>query len=169
MDGVTRRRRRGSMSNCWRAMSITGTLCLIAAATWARPVRIESGAIEGTTENGLAIYMGVPFAAPPLGELRWREPQPVAPWKGTRKATSFAPACMQKGVSMPGEKPPAVSEDCGSGRLALVRGGSRTGPTDGRVLDEFREGRRSERRRPAALAGLRRRRQDPASGQFCRC
>jgi para-nitrobenzyl esterase len=54
----------------------------------------------------------VPFAAPPVGELRWRAPQPVAPWEGTRKATSFAPACPQKGVSMPGEAPPVISEDC---------------------------------------------------------
>ena len=54
----------------------------------------------------------VPFAAPPVGDLRWRPPVPVAPWTGTRKADAFAPACMQVGVSMPGETPPAVSEDC---------------------------------------------------------
>ena len=96
----------------WRAASVAGAWCLIAATTWAGPVSVESGAVEGVTKDGLTIYMGVPFAAPPVGVLRWREPQPVAPWKGTRKATSFAPACMQKGVSMPGEKPPATGEDC---------------------------------------------------------
>lgn len=100
------------MSNSWREASVAGALCLIAATTWARAVPVESGVIEGVAKDGLTIYMGVPFAAPPLGELRWREPQPVVPWKGTRNAASFAPACMQKGVSMPGEKPPAVSEDC---------------------------------------------------------
>lgn len=100
------------MSNCWRRGSVAGMLCLIAASTWAKPVRVESGAIEGVAQDPLTIYMGVPFAAPPVGELRWREPQPVAPWKGTRQTTSFAPACMQKGVSMPGEKPPATNEDC---------------------------------------------------------
>ena len=72
----------------------------------------ESGAISGVSESGLSIYKGVPFAAPPLGDLRWRPPTPVAPWTGTRKADAFAPACMQTGVSMPGETPPAVSEDC---------------------------------------------------------
>jgi para-nitrobenzyl esterase len=92
--------------------SIAGALCLVAAGAWAKPAVIESGAIEGVTQDALTIYMGVPFAAPPVGELRWREPQPVAPWKATRQATSFAPACMQKGVSMPGEKPPTTSEDC---------------------------------------------------------
>jgi para-nitrobenzyl esterase len=78
----------------------------------ATPVRVESGGLQGVDANGLSIYKGVPYAAPPLGELRWREPQPVRPWKGVRKATAFAPACMQTGVSMPGETPPVVSEDC---------------------------------------------------------
>ena len=100
------------MSNGWRRGCMAAALCLIAASASAKPARIESGAIEGVTKDALSIYMGVPFAAPPLGELRWREPQPVVPWKGTRQATSFAPACMQNGVSMPGEKPPATSEDC---------------------------------------------------------
>jgi para-nitrobenzyl esterase len=72
----------------------------------------ESGAISGVTESGLSIYKGIPFAAPPLGDLRWQPPAPVAPWTGTRKADAFAPACMQTDVSMPGETPPTVSEDC---------------------------------------------------------
>jgi para-nitrobenzyl esterase len=72
----------------------------------------ESGAISGVTEPGLIIYKGVPFAAPPVGDLRWRPPSPVVSWTGTRKADAFPPACMQDGVSMPGETPPTVSEDC---------------------------------------------------------
>jgi para-nitrobenzyl esterase len=78
----------------------------------AQQVLTESGAISGVLESGLNIYKGVPFAAPPLGDLRWRPPTHVAPWTGTRKADAFAPACMQDGVSMPGETPPKVSEDC---------------------------------------------------------
>jgi para-nitrobenzyl esterase len=100
------------MSRGWIARSLAGALCLIAASTWAKSARVESGEIEGAVANGVIVYRGVPFAAPPLGELRWREPQPAAPWKSARQATSFAPACMQEGVSMPGEKPPVVSEDC---------------------------------------------------------
>jgi para-nitrobenzyl esterase len=100
------------MSNCWRRGSVVAALCLMAAGTWAKPVRVESGVIEGVAKDALTIYMGVPFAAPPVGELRWRGPQLVVPWKGKLQATSFAPACMQKGVSMPGETPPATSEDC---------------------------------------------------------
>jgi para-nitrobenzyl esterase len=71
-----------------------------------------SGSISGVREAGVSVYKGVPFAAPPLGELRWRPPEPPAPWTGTRNAIAFAPACMQEGVSMPGEVPPADSEDC---------------------------------------------------------
>jgi para-nitrobenzyl esterase len=72
----------------------------------------ESGAISGVRESGLTVYKGVPFAAPPVGALRWRPPAHVAPWTGTRKTDAFAPACVQDGVSMPGETPPKVSEDC---------------------------------------------------------
>jgi para-nitrobenzyl esterase len=72
----------------------------------------ESGSLSGVHESGLSVYKGVPFAAPPLAGLRWRPPAPVAPWTGTRKADTFAPACMQEGVSMPGETPPKISEDC---------------------------------------------------------
>ena len=72
----------------------------------------ESGATAGVRESGLNVYKGVPFAAPPVGDLRWRPPAHAAPWTGTRKTDAFAPACMQTGVSMPGETPPAVSEDC---------------------------------------------------------
>jgi para-nitrobenzyl esterase len=91
---------------------------MVLAATWlanisvAQRVVTESGAISGVHEQGLDIYKGVPFAAPPVGDLRWRPPSRVAPWSGTRKADAFAPACMQAGVSMPGEMAPAVSEDC---------------------------------------------------------
>ena len=72
----------------------------------------ESGTIAGIRAKEVTVYKGVPFAAPPVGDLRWRAPVHAAPWTGTRKADAFAPACMQVGVSMPGETPPAVSEDC---------------------------------------------------------
>jgi para-nitrobenzyl esterase len=104
--------RRMSMPNGWRGASAAVTLFLIAVTTWAKPAVVESGAVAGVAKDGITAYLGIPFAAPPIGELRWREPQPVKPWKGTRRATSFAPACLQKGVSMPGEKPPLTSEDC---------------------------------------------------------
>jgi para-nitrobenzyl esterase len=75
-------------------------------------VPTASGAVSGVREAGLNVYKGIPFASPPVGEMRWRPPSPTAPWAGTRKADAFAPSCMQEGVSMPGEIPPTVSEDC---------------------------------------------------------
>ncbi|MHB8214632.1 MAG: carboxylesterase/lipase family protein [Candidatus Sulfotelmatobacter sp.] len=84
----------------------------VAGVAVAQRVVTESGTIIGISEGGLSVYKGVPFAAPPVGDLRWRPPAPVADWTGARKADAFAPACMQVGVSMPGETPPVVSEDC---------------------------------------------------------
>jgi len=75
-------------------------------------ITTEAGTISGVSESGLSVYKGIPFAVPPVGDLRWRPPVAVESWTGTRKADAFAPACMQTGVSMPGEAPPAVSEDC---------------------------------------------------------
>ncbi|MBB6093517.1 para-nitrobenzyl esterase [Povalibacter uvarum] len=60
------------------------------------PVAIDSGGISGKKlASGVRAYFGVPFAAPPTGDLRWREPQPVTPWKGTYNADRFAPECIQ--------------------------------------------------------------------------
>jgi para-nitrobenzyl esterase len=92
------------------ALSLYGIVC--ASALVAQRVRTESGALSGVSEGGLSVYKGVPFAAAPVGELRWRPPVDVARWTGVRKTDAFAPACMQEGVSMPGETPPVVSEDC---------------------------------------------------------
>jgi para-nitrobenzyl esterase len=60
-------------------------------------VRISSGLLQGFTEphSGIRAFLGIPFAAPPVGTLRWRGPQPVKPWKGVRKADEFGPRCMQ--------------------------------------------------------------------------
>jgi para-nitrobenzyl esterase len=95
----------------WRA-ALAVAFLVPAATVGAVPVHTDAGLVDGLSEAGLAVYKGVPFAAPPLGSLRWREPQPVAPWTGVRRTAAFAPACMQTGVSMPGEAPPRTSEDC---------------------------------------------------------
>lgn len=91
---------------------ILATAVWFCAATVAVAAEVEGGKIEGVHEGALTVYKGVPFAAPPVGSLRWRDPQPVVPWTGVRRADRFAPACMQRGVSMPGETPPEISEDC---------------------------------------------------------
>jgi para-nitrobenzyl esterase len=71
------------------------------------PIRIEGGLVQGTSEDELAVYRGLPFAAPPVGDLRWRAPQPAAKWEGVRQTTNFAPGPMQGG-----RPPSGISEDC---------------------------------------------------------
>jgi para-nitrobenzyl esterase len=75
-------------------------------------VTTSSGRVEGARGDGVTVYRGLPYAAPPVGPLRWRAPRPAQAWKGVRRADAFAPACPQRGVSMPGEAPPRTSEDC---------------------------------------------------------
>ncbi|MFL6724901.1 MAG: carboxylesterase family protein [Sphingomicrobium sp.] len=79
-------------------------------------VTIESGKLKGASETGAApirIFRGIPFAAPPVADLRWREPQPVAPWFGIRRATEFGSRCMQQPIfSDMMFRSAAPSEDC---------------------------------------------------------
>jgi para-nitrobenzyl esterase len=70
------------------------------------PVPTESGLVQGVAAPGLTVYKGIPFAAPPVGALRWRAPQPAAKWQGVREATEFAPDPWQ------GDGKGNVSEDC---------------------------------------------------------
>ncbi len=77
--------------------------------------RVDSGLLEGVIEDGVTVYKGIPYAAPPVGEWRWRPPQPVAPWAGLRRAAEFGPNCMQGRFGPPqagGAQAPRVSEDC---------------------------------------------------------
>ena len=71
------------------------------------PVKVEEGLLQGTYVEGLTVYKGIPFAAPPLGDLRWRAPQPAAKWEGVRQADKFAPGPVQGG-----NPPSGKSEDC---------------------------------------------------------
>jgi para-nitrobenzyl esterase len=71
------------------------------------PVQVEGGLLQGSLEDGLTVYRGIPFAAPPVGDLRWRAPQPAAKWDGVRPATQFGPAPIQGSRNGPG-----MSEDC---------------------------------------------------------
>ncbi|WP_266183257.1 carboxylesterase/lipase family protein [Dyella humicola] len=93
---------------------LIGVFVFLILATGARanPVRIDTGLIEGVLENGVFIYKGIPFAQPPVGELRWRAPLRALPWQGVREANQFSPACMQNGTYPPDAPTEATSEDC---------------------------------------------------------
>lgn len=79
-------------------------------------VQVQGGAVRGVVQDRVVSWRGVPYAAAPVGDLRWRPPQPVVAWEGVRDAGAFSPDCMQGRMpSLPGVKaaPPApLSEDC---------------------------------------------------------
>src|SRR5580704_5506196 len=58
-------------------------------------VRIDDGVVRGTTAGTVDEFLGLPYAAPPTGNLRWRPPAPPAAWGGIRDATQFGPSCPQ--------------------------------------------------------------------------
>ncbi len=75
-------------------------------------VRVEGGRVSGLDEAALRVFRGIPYAAPPVGALRWRPPQPVRPWTGVRDCTSFGASCPQSGATVGGGRLPAAqSED----------------------------------------------------------
>lgn len=75
-------------------------------------VKVEGGKVEGVVEDGITLFRGIPFAAPPVGDLRWKAPQPVAPWDGIHKADKFAPACPQMQMNLGETQKLETSEDC---------------------------------------------------------
>jgi para-nitrobenzyl esterase len=87
------------------------------AAAITDPVRVEQGQLSGVpgADPAVRVYKGIPFAAPPVGDLRWRAPKPAADWPGVRKANQFSATCMQAPYpqgSMYYSEPEPVSEDC---------------------------------------------------------
>jgi para-nitrobenzyl esterase len=76
-------------------------------------VRVDSGTLKGLNAEGVRAFKGIPFAAPSIGENRWRAPQPVVPWKGARSAAAYGSDCMQ--LPFPGDAAPLgnkPAEDC---------------------------------------------------------
>jgi para-nitrobenzyl esterase len=78
-----------------------------------RQAQVTGGTVEGDAEDGISEFKGIPFAAPPTGDLRWKAPQPPVPWVGIRETTEFGPACMQgeQLARQMGSAAP-LSEDC---------------------------------------------------------
>lgn len=89
-------------------------IALLATIATLGPIaQVAQGPLEGVDlDSGVEAFLGVPYAAPPTGSLRWRDPALPQAWAEVRSATRFAPACIQVGVSMPGEPQTETSEDC---------------------------------------------------------
>ena len=99
-----------------RRITLALTLCAAALRCVAldTTVAIDSGRIQGATANGVTSFKGVPYAAPPVGALRWKPPQSVAGWTGVRAATDYGSPCPQPPIleRMWGIKYERQSEDC---------------------------------------------------------
>ena len=89
---------------------------LFAASAYAevREASVTGGKVTGVAANGIVSFKGIPFAAPPTGELRWKAPQPLKPWTGVKDASKFGPACMQDAMfpQIFGAPMTQLSEDC---------------------------------------------------------
>src|SRR5579859_895554 len=92
------------------AVNSTGAVASPASGGANPVVRINDGVVRGTTAGTADEFLGLPYAAPPTGNLRWRPPAPAASWEGVRDATQFGPSCPQQ----PGPFAPRgpMSEDC---------------------------------------------------------
>ena len=86
----------------------------ILSAAISDPVRTDAGLVSGIpgSSDEVRVYKGIPFAAPPIGDLRWHEPRPPSHWEGVHKADTFSPVCMQQQRGPAAASGPAPSEDC---------------------------------------------------------
>ncbi len=103
------------MKNQWIVAAL-----MAAALPWGGPAAaqvltasVTGGQVQGVLAGGIVSFKGIPFAAPPLGALRWRAPQPVRPWQGVKHADHFGPSCMQDpNFAQLFGAPRAIGEDC---------------------------------------------------------
>jgi para-nitrobenzyl esterase len=98
--------------NRWAILSL-GCCVALSVAVQAQTVTVDTGKLQGVSGNEVTAYKGIPYAAPPVGKLRWRPPQPAASWKGVLKATEYGHDCMQ--LPFPSDAAPLgtqPAEDC---------------------------------------------------------
>jgi len=104
-------------TNCARLfiLTITFTITITAVAFAQDRVKIANGMLEGVSDksSGARSFKGIPFGAPPVGDSRWKPPQPVKNWQDARKADKFGPRCMQRPIfGDMGFRSNGMSEDC---------------------------------------------------------
>jgi para-nitrobenzyl esterase len=95
------------------ACAAAALLVVSSASAQVREVDVAGGRIAGVVANDIVSFKGIPFAAPPVGPLRWKAPEPVKPWTGVKQAAAFGPSCMQDPMfARLFGAPPEMSEDC---------------------------------------------------------
>jgi para-nitrobenzyl esterase len=103
------------MKNRIYTLAVLMALSLTADALAQDLVKIANGTLEGVSDksSGVRSFKGIPFGAPPVGDLRWKPPQPVKNWQGARRADKFGPRCMQRPIfGDMGFRSNGMSEDC---------------------------------------------------------
>jgi para-nitrobenzyl esterase len=92
---------------------LLGSFGVAGGQTTIQQAKIDTGIVQGAPEEGITAFKGIPFAAPPVGNLRWRPPQAAAKWNGIREATEYGSDCAQ--LPFPSDAAPlgtSTSEDC---------------------------------------------------------
>jgi para-nitrobenzyl esterase len=103
----------GPFASALAALVLTFGYAWPAAAETPRPVRLDTGLVQGVRQGEVIVYKGLPFAAPPTGELRWRPPQPAKRWTGVKVADADAPGCIQAPPEGPAPgRQGTYAEDC---------------------------------------------------------
>lgn len=92
------------------AIALLALLPATAALADINQARVTGGTVGGVTEGGISVFKGIPFAAPPVGDMRWKAPGAVQPWTSVKQANAFGKACMQAPNTQGNTAP--VSEDC---------------------------------------------------------
>ena len=134
---------RKSMSRRIQPLLVSAMAALLCGVPFARgqieTVKVTGGELRGVVKDGVTVFKGISFAAPPVGDLRWRPPQPVQPWTGVKAADHFAPAPMQDAM------------------LAMLMGGAANFSEDCLYLNVWSPAKTAGRKTPRPRLDLRRR------------
>ena len=85
-------------------------------------VMVEQGIVQGIIDNDLRIFKGIPFAAPPIGDLRWKAPQPAQKWEGIKEAFQYGPSAYQGGNPPSGKRIPCAAPGPKPGDIGAMPG-----------------------------------------------
>src|SRR5262245_53701151 len=98
----------------FRSLAIVAVMMVLAASVSNAQIKTATGTVKGaaSADGRVRIFKGIPYAAPPVGDLRWKEPQPAATWEGVRDAAEFGRQCMQGPIFGDITFPHGPSEDC---------------------------------------------------------